>query len=98
MLHNIWPASSRLNLTIFILLCRRFVLKELQPLRLLIHSANRIAEGDYSEPVPATKRKDEIGQLQHRFRKMQKSLAAHVNELEQLKARGAYQHAYSVYG
>lgn len=79
-------AIAIISLIIFLVLCRRFILKELQPLWMLISSANRITKGDYSEPVPATKREDEIGQLQHRFRKMQLSLAAHVNELELLKA------------
>jgi methyl-accepting chemotaxis protein/sigma-B regulation protein RsbU (phosphoserine phosphatase) len=78
-------AIAIMSLIIFFVLCRRFVRKELQPLRLLIHSANRITKGDYSEPVPATDREDEIGQLQYRFRRMQQSLAAHVKELEQLK-------------
>jgi methyl-accepting chemotaxis protein len=50
---------------------------------MLTHSAQRIAEGDYSEIVPATDRDDEIGHLQNRFHKMQRSLQMQVNELEQ---------------
>ena len=78
-------AIAIISLIIFLVLCHRFVRKELEPLRLLIHSAKRITNGDYSEPLPMTEREDEIGQLQYRFRKMQESLAAHVKELEQLQ-------------
>ena len=80
------------GLIIFFLLCHAFIRKQLQPLRMLTSSAQRITEGNYNEPVPYTDREDEIGQLQYRFRRMQQSLAMHVSELKQLneslKSRG----------
>ena len=78
-------AIAILSLVVFFAFCRLFIRTELKPLRMLIDSANRIAKGIYNEPVPATNRKDEIGLLQFRFRKMQNSLNTHVKELEQLK-------------
>ena len=74
-----------LGLVMFFLLCNFFIHRQLRPLRMLTRSANRVAEGHYDEQVPHTEREDEIGQLQYRFRKMQQSLAAHVNELDHLQ-------------
>ena len=76
---------SILGLVAFFLLCNFFIHRQLRPLRMLTRSANRVAEGHYDEQVPHTEREDEIGQLQYRFRKMQQSLAAHVNELDHLQ-------------
>ena len=79
-------AIAIISLIVFFVFCRIFIRAQLKPLRMLIDSANRIAQGNYNEPVPVTDREDEIGQLQFRFRKMQHSLNTHVKELEQLKA------------
>ena len=53
---------------------------------MLTRSAQHIAKGNYSEPIPNAHRHDEIGLLQGNFQKLQFSLATHVHELEQLKA------------
>ena len=74
-----------LGLLIFLLLCHTFIKRQLQPLRQLKQAAQRIAAGDYSEPMPSTDRDDEIGELQERFRKMQQSVVAFVKKQEQLK-------------
>jgi methyl-accepting chemotaxis protein len=71
------------GMLLFFLLCSWVIRLQLKPLRILTHSAQHIAEGDYSEIVPATNRDDEIGHLQNRFHKMQRSLQEQVNELEQ---------------
>ena len=52
---------------------------------MLSRKARRIAEGNYDEPIPASKKKDEIGRLQDNFKLMQQSLATHIDELEKLK-------------
>ena len=72
------------GLLVFFLLVRFVTHRQLLPLSLLTHSAQRIAKGNYSETIPATNRKDEIGQLQEHFQQMQQSLASHISELEQL--------------
>lgn len=72
------------GLLLFFVLCRFVTHRQLQPLRLLTQSAQRIAEGNYGETIPHTHRKDEIGQLQDHFQKMQKALAKHSSELQQL--------------
>ena len=75
-----------LGLLVFLLLCHVFIKRQLQPLRQLRLAAQRIADGNYSEPMPRTDRNDEIGELQERFRKMQQSVVAYINKEEQLKA------------
>ncbi len=71
-------------LLLFFVLCRLVTHRQLLPLRLLTSSAERIAKGNYSEPIPETHRSDEIGQLQNHFQQMQLSLVANMGELETL--------------
>ena len=54
---------------------------------MLTKSAQRVADGNFSETVPDTQRDDEIGQLQELFKLMQQSLASKSAELEQLTTR-----------
>lgn len=77
-------AIAIIGLLLFFVLVRLVTHRQLQPLNLLTHSAQRIADGNYGETIPDTRRKDEIGQLQGHFLQMQQSLASHINELEQL--------------
>ena len=79
-------AIAIIGLLLFFVLCRLVTRRQLKPLQLLTHSAQRIADGNYDETIPATRREDEIGQLQDHFQQMQQSLAANINELEQLTA------------
>ena len=74
------------GLLLFFVLCTLFTHRQLQPLQLLTRSARHIAEGNYKKTIPATRREDEIGQLQDCFQQMQRSLDANVSELEQLLA------------
>lgn len=75
-----------IGLLIFFILCRIITHRKLQPLLMLRDSAQRIANGDYKDMIPATRRKDEIGQLQEHFLRMQESLASHIGQLEELSA------------
>lgn len=75
------------GLLLFVVLCRLAVRRQMEPLRMLTRSAQRVAEGNYDETVPRSQRDDEIGQLQDFFRRMQQSLADKSTELEQLTAR-----------
>ena len=71
--------------------------KQLTPLRLLAKSAQHIAQGNYNETLPYSDRSDEIGLLQSRFHKMQRSLQGEVRELEEetvlLRQHGEMLHA-----
>ncbi len=60
--------------------------RQLKPLQMLSDSARRIAKGNYGTSIPDSHQKDEIGRLQDNFQQMQKSLASHMGELEQLSA------------
>ncbi|MBR0165620.1 MAG: HAMP domain-containing protein [Prevotella sp.] len=75
-----------IGLLIFFILCRIITHRKLLPLLMLRDSAQRIANGDYKDMIPATTRKDEIGQLQEHFQRMQESLASHIGQLEELSA------------
>lgn len=79
-------ATSLTGLFMLLVLCQWFTHRRLLPLRMLTKSAQRIAEGDYNDPIPDSKQEDEIGQLQEQFQQMQQSLATHVNELNRLRA------------
>lgn len=77
-------AITVVGVLLFYVLCRLAIRRQMQPLILLTHSAQRIAEGHYGETIPDTPREDEIGQLQHNFQLMQQSLAARDKELQEL--------------
>ena len=57
---------------------------QLKPLLMLTAQAQRIAKGNLDEPIPDSRRVDEIGRLQRNFKLMQQSLATNIGELEQL--------------
>lgn len=78
---------SVLGLLLLYVLCRFVARYQMRPLRQLIHMTQRIAEGHYDDPMPDIKRNDEIGQLYEHFQIMKQSLAAHVEELDQLTDR-----------
>ena len=80
------------GLLLFLVFCYLITRFRLAPLRMLTLSAQRIADGNYNETIPDTRRVDEIGQLQEHFQQMQLSLAANIGKLQKLtatlKARG----------
>ena len=79
----------RMNLlfiTIFGLLllgffCVFIIRTNLSPLKDLGVSAEKMSEGDFNVSVPESRRRDEIGQLQHSFRKMQQFLKDYINQM-----------------
>ena len=60
---------------------------QLKPLNMLSEQAQRIAKGNLAEPIPDSRREDEIGRLQGNFKQMQQSLATNIGELEQLTTK-----------
>lgn len=77
-------AIAFVSLLLLYFLCRTIIHRQLTPLLMLTEKAQNIAKGNYNETIPDTKHQDEIGQLQDNFQQMQKSLAVHMGELEQL--------------
>lgn len=73
------------GLLLIYLLCRSLIHHQLKPLLMLGDKVQRIAQGNYDEPIPQSWRKDEVGRLQANFQQMQQSLSTTINELEQLK-------------
>lgn len=73
------------GLLLLYVLVKTVIHRQLLPLRLLTASAQRIARGNYNEKIPFSAQQDEIGRLQNHFQQMQESLAANVNELEEMK-------------
>lgn len=57
---------------------------QLKPLLMLTKQAQYISKGHLDEPIPDSRRVDEIGRLQCNFKLMQQSLATNIGELEQL--------------
>ena len=90
------------SLGVLSLLCWWVISHHLRPLDMLADSAQRIANGELEERVPDTGQKDEIGQLQNSFAKMQRSLTEYICELQQKRdalnrqnteLQAAYEHA-----
>ena len=99
-------AIALAGLLLLFLLSRTIIHHQLRPLLTLTEWAQRIAQGNYRDTLPADSRpgshQDEIGRLQDNFRQMQQTLSANIGELEKLKAtlsergedlRDAYNHA-----
>ena len=87
--YNKLQRTARITMVVGLLLllvfCLVIVDRNLRSLRWLANFTALTTEGEFTDEVPDSKRPDEIGKLQRRFRKMQQSLAAHVNELDHLQ-------------
>ena len=85
-------AVALIGILLFFLLCNWIIRRQLKPMKQLAESAQNIAEGNFSEMLPSTRRTDEIGLLQRQFREMQLSLrdrlARQEEETAQLRQQG----------
>ena len=68
---------------------RRGIKKASQPLRQLAQSADEVAKGNFSAPLPEITTRDEIHQLRDSFENMQQSLTTYVAELRDATAQKA---------
>ena len=68
------------------LFCYFVVRRNVARLQMLAAKTEDMASGRFDTPIPQTRRKDDIGQLQNSFSQMQSSLADYVANLEQMKA------------
>ncbi len=55
-----------------------------RPIKLLVDAAQRIEAGDYTSPVPASKRNDELGDLVRTFARMRDSVSRHDREIRRM--------------
>lgn len=83
-LFNIVMLITFVGMVVMYLHIRLIVRHRLVPLRMLTERTKRIAEGHYDEPIPVSLNIDEIGLLQADFQHMQKSVAAKIDELNEL--------------
>ena len=68
----------------------RFVIRRMvRPLTKLAESANEVAKGNFTAPLPRIKHDDEIGLLRDSFEGMQHSLTAYIHELKDTTASKA---------
>jgi methyl-accepting chemotaxis protein len=70
-----------IGLCLLLFFCVFVIRHNLKPLKRLGISAEKMSEGDFNVSIPDSKRRDEIGQLQHSFFKMQKSLNDYINKI-----------------
>lgn len=66
--------------------CYFVVRSNVARLQMLAAKTEDMANGRFDTPIPETRRKDDIGQLQNSFSQMQASLADYVANLERMKA------------
>ena len=66
--------------------CYVVVNRNVARLQILAAKTEDMASGRFDTPIPKTRRKDDIGQLQNSFSAMQASLADYVANLERMKA------------
>lgn len=66
--------------------CYFVVKRNVTRLQVLAAITQDMANGRFDTPIPQTRRKDDIGQLQNSFSAMQTSLADYVANLERMKA------------
>ena len=69
------------GLVLLLFFCVLIIRHNLRPLKRLARSARHISGGNFDEKIPDSKRRDEVGHLQHSFSMMQKSLSDYINEL-----------------
>jgi sensor histidine kinase YesM len=83
-LYNIVLIITFVGIVLMYLHIRLIIRHRLMPLKMLTERTERIARGDFKEPIPASLHIDEIGVLQDNFRRMQKSLAVNMGQLDEL--------------
>ena len=75
---------TAMGILLIFLFCLYFVNRQFTPLNMLAESAQRITAGEYTVPIPSTRRKDEIGVLQNNFGAMQTSLVRNIEQISKL--------------
>jgi sigma-B regulation protein RsbU (phosphoserine phosphatase) len=71
---------------------RQMIKKTTQPLHFFALSAEEVAKGNFSSPLPEVKRNDEVKVLRDSFKAMQNSLSIYVEEINRLLGEKTYTH------
>ena len=80
------------GLTIIFFICRYMIRKTTRPLHRFAISANEVAKGNFSYPLPDVPGRDEVGMLHAAFLNMQQSLTTYIEELQETTAtKSAYE-------
>ncbi len=75
--------TMAVGLLLLLIFCLLIVNHTLRPLKHLADFTALTAEGQFTDDVPDSERPDEIGQLQHRFLRLQQALKKYIGELQQ---------------
>ena len=78
-----------MGLAAIYLFCRRQIKKTTRPLQRFVRSAEEVATGNFSSPLPEVNDYDEVQQLHDAFENMQTSLATYVDELQKTTTQNA---------
>ena len=70
------------GICLLLFFCVFIIRYNLRPLKQLGISAEKMAEGDFHVAINDSKRRDEIGQLQHSFSRMQRSLNEYISKIQ----------------
>jgi methyl-accepting chemotaxis protein len=68
-------------LLLLLFVCRKLIDGNLKSLDLLSETVRHMSHNQFDKPIPYLGRKDEIGELQLSFAKMQKALKSHIDEI-----------------
>lgn len=72
-----------IGLLVVLWLSSKVVRQTIQPIKQLLGYTQRIADGNYDEPIPHSDQPDDIGQLQNSFAGMQQALQKHMGSISQ---------------
>ena len=78
-----------IGLLVVFLVCRFTIRRITKPLKQLAASADEVAKGNFSTPLPTVKHNDEICLLRNSFDDMQQSLTKYIDELKTTTASKA---------
>ena len=89
MLNTIILIVVLLGLVAIYFICRQMIRNATQPLHFLARSAEEVAMGNFSSPLPDVKTIDEVRMLHDSFEMMQNSLSIYVDEVKRTTAEKA---------
>ena len=78
-----------IGMIVSLVVCHIVVRRSTKPLKLLANFAGKVAEGNFSTPLPSIKKHDEFRLLRDSFEDMQHSLAKYMEELRETTAKTA---------
>lgn len=77
---------TAIGLLLLLLSTWYIVSRSVRPLQRLVDSTRQMTQHEFTGEIPDSKREDEIGQLQRRFKAMQQSLGSYITKVRQQSA------------